>query len=132
MNIVETANNNGSFTLLVSALKATGLDSVLSGEGPFTVFAPNDEAFTKLPDGTVENLLATPEKLKEILTYHVVTGKVMSNSLPASSSAVTVNGKEISITVSDRVRVNESVVLTPDVECSNGVIHIIDSVLIPQ
>lgn len=132
MNIVDTAQNNGNFSLLVASLKVTGLASVLSGEGPFTVFAPNDEAFAKLPDGTIDNLLSSPERLKEILTYHVVTGKVMSSSLPASSSAVTVNGQEVSITVSDKVRVNDSVVITPDIECSNGVIHVIDSVLMPQ
>ena len=132
MNIVETAINAGNFTKLVSAVQAAGLVDTLSGEGPFTVFAPSDEAFSKLPEGTLDSLLQDVEKLKGILTYHVLTGKVMSSNLSGVSTAATVNGQEVTIDATNGVRVNNSNVVTADIDCSNGVIHVIDTVLRPQ
>lgn len=130
--IVETAINAGNFKTLVAAVQATGLVDTLNGEGPFTVFAPSDEAFAKLPAGTVEELLANPEELKKILTYHVVAGKVMSGDVVTMTSATTVQGGTVAIDASNGVKINESMVVTPDIECSNGVIHVIDSVLMPH
>jgi len=130
--IVETAVNAGNFKTLVAAVQAAGLVDTLNGEGPFTVFAPSDDAFAKLPEGTVENLLANPEELKKVLTYHVVAGKVMASDVAGMTSATTVQGGTVAIDASNGVKINESMVVTPDVECSNGVIHIIDSVLLPQ
>lgn len=132
MNIVETAINAGNFTKLVAAVQAAGLVDTLSGEGPFTVFAPSDDAFAKLPEGTLDSLLQDVEKLKGILTYHVLTGKVMSANLSGVSTAATVNGQEITIDATNGVRVNNSNVVTADIDCSNGVIHVIDTVLLPQ
>lgn len=132
MNIVETAINAGNFTKLVSAVQAASLVDTLSGEGPFTVFAPSDEAFSKLPEGTLDSLLQDVEKLKGILTYHVLTGKVMSSNLSGVSTATTVNGQEVTIDATNGVRVNNSNVVTADIDCSNGVIHVIDTVLLPQ
>lgn len=130
--IVETAVNAGNFKTLVAAVQAAGLVDTLNGEGPFTVFAPSDEAFAKLPAGTVEELLANPEELKKILTYHVVAGKVMSGDVVTMTSATTVQGGTVAIDASNGVKINESMVVTPDIECSNGVIHVIDSVLMPH
>lgn len=132
MNIVETAINAGNFTKLVSAVQAASLVDTLSGEGPFTVFAPSDEAFSKLPEGTLDSLLQDVEKLKGVLTYHVLTGKVMSSNLSGVSTAATVNGQEVTIDATNGVRVNNSNVVTADIDCSNGVIHVIDTVLLPQ
>ncbi len=134
MNIVETAVNNGSFKTLVAAVTAADLVSTLSGPGPFTVFAPVDAAFAALPAGTVESLVK-PEnkgKLTSILTYHVVAGKVMSTDLSNGMKAKTVNGGEITITIADgKVKINGAHVVIADVATSNGVIHVIDSVLLP-
>lgn len=131
-NIVETAINAGNFKTLVAAVQAAGLVDTLNGEGPFTVFAPTDEAFAKLPEGTVDSLLANPEELKKVLTYHVVSGKVMASDVMGMTSASTVQGGDLAIDTSNGVKVNESMVVTPDIECSNGVIHVIDSVLLPH
>ena len=130
--IVETAVNAGNFKTLVAAVQAAGLVDTLNGEGPFTVFAPTDEAFAKLPAGTVEGLLGNPEELKKILTYHVVAGKVMAADVMGLHSATTVEGGNLSIDTSNGVKINDSMVVTPDIECSNGVIHVIDSVLMPH
>jgi uncharacterized surface protein with fasciclin (FAS1) repeats len=130
--IVETAVNAGNFKTLVAAVQAAGLVDTLNGEGPFTVFAPSDEAFAKLPAGTVEGLLANPEELKKVLTYHVVAGKVMSSEVVNMESATTVQGGALTIDASNGVKINDSMVVTPDLECSNGVIHVIDSVLLPH
>ncbi len=130
--IVDIAVENGSFTTLVAAVKAAGLVETLSGEGPFTVFAPTDEAFAKLPEGTVEGLLEDTEKLTKILTYHVVEGKVMAKDVVNLDSAKTVEGSDVTITVqNDTVMVGDAKVVTTDIEASNGVIHVIDTVLIP-
>ncbi len=130
-DIVDTAVNAGSFTTLVAAVKAAGLVETLKGAGPFTVFAPTDEAFAKLPAGTVEGLLKDLPKLKKILTYHVVSGKVMAADVVKLKSAKTVEGSEVKIDASNGVKVNDAKVITPDVAADNGVIHIIDTVLIP-
>jgi uncharacterized surface protein with fasciclin (FAS1) repeats len=130
--IVETAINAGNFKTLVAGVQAAGLVDTLNGEGPFTVFAPTDEAFAKLPEGTVENLLANPEELKKVLTYHVVSGKVMASDVMGLSSATSIQGGTLAIDTSNGVKINSSTVVTPDIDCSNGVIHVIDSVLLPQ
>ncbi|UBF29330.1 fasciclin domain-containing protein [Kovacikia minuta CCNUW1] len=130
-DIVDTAVNAGSFSTLVAAVKAANLVNTLKGEGPFTVFAPTDEAFAKLPAGTVDGLLKDLPKLKQILTYHVVSGKVMAADVIKLKSATTVEGSDVKIDASNGVKVNDSTVTTPDVAADNGVIHIIDTVLIP-
>ena len=136
-NIVETAIDAGSFNTLVAAVKAADLVKTLSSPGPFTVFAPTDEAFAKLPAGTIDALLKDKAKLTSILTYHVVSGKVMSNDVKTLSSAVTVQGQELSIDAKRwhlhrNVKVNGANVTKTDIECSNGVIHVIDKVLMPK
>jgi uncharacterized surface protein with fasciclin (FAS1) repeats len=133
-NIVEVATAAGSFNTLVAAVAAAGLVDTLSGEGPFTVFAPTDEAFAKLPEGTVDNLLKPENKdqLVAILTYHVVPAKVKAADVETGEAA-TVNGAKLQLTKSpDGVKVNDANVTAADVRASNGVIHVIDTVLIPQ
>ena len=132
-NIVDTAVGAGSFTTLVAAVQAAGLDETLASGGPFTVFAPTDEAFAKLPAGTVEGLLADKDKLTAVLTYHVVSGKVMAADVVSLTEATTVQGQKISIDASNGgVRINDASVVQADIECDNGVIHVIDSVILPQ
>lgn len=134
-DIVDTAIAAGSFKTLAAALKASNLLDTLKGQGPFTVFAPTDEAFAKLPPGTLDTLLK-PEnksKLQGILTYHVVSGRLGSDQVAALSAAKTVQGSELKISQnSGIVMVNGAKVVTIDIACSNGVIHVIDSVLLPQ
>lgn len=130
-DIVDTAVSAGSFTTLVAAVQAAGLVDTLKGPGPFTVFAPTDEAFAKLPEGTVEALLNDIPKLTKILTYHVVSGKVLAADVVKLTSAKTVEGSEVTIDASNGVKINDSTVTTADVAADNGVIHIIDSVLLP-
>jgi len=130
-NIVDTAVNAGSFNTLVAAVKAAGLADTLKGAGPYTVFAPTDAAFAKLPAGTVDALLKDIPKLKKILTYHVVSGKVMAADVIKLKSATTVEGSDVKIDASHGVKVNNSTVTTPDVAADNGVIHVIDTVLMP-
>ncbi|MEG3897076.1 MULTISPECIES: fasciclin domain-containing protein [unclassified Microcoleus] len=130
-DIVDTAVSAGSFTTLVAAVQAAGLVDTLKGPGPFTVFAPTDEAFAKLPAGTVEALLKDIPKLTKILTYHVVSGKVLAADVVKLKSAKTVEGSEVKIDASNGVKINDSTVTTADVAADNGVIHIIDSVLLP-
>jgi uncharacterized surface protein with fasciclin (FAS1) repeats len=132
-DIVDTAVGAGSFNTLVTAVKAAGLVDTLKGEGPFTVFAPTDEAFAKLPEGTVEALLKDKEKLTAILTYHVVPGKVMGKDVAGLSSAKTANGQVLSIkSENGEVMVDNAKVVKVDIPCSNGVIHVIDTVVIPK
>ena len=133
--IVETAVAAEDFSTLVAAVKAAGLVETLSGKGPFTVFAPTNEAFAKLPKGTVESLLKpeNKEKLIAVLTYHVVPGTVMAKDVVKVDSAKTVQGSKISITVKGKtVKVDNAEVVKTDIKCSNGVIHVIDSVILPQ
>ena len=130
-DIIDTAVNAGSFSTLVTAIKAANLVDTLKGAGPFTVFAPTDEAFAKLPEGTVEGLLKDITKLKQILTYHVVSGKVMAADVVKLKSATTVQGSDVKIDASKGVKINDATVATPDIAADNGVIHIIDTVLMP-
>jgi len=142
MNIVETAVAAGSFNTLVAAVKAAGLVETLSGEGPFTVFAPTDEAFAQIPEAQLNALLADKEALTAVLTYHVVAGKVMAEDVAELSSAtdggglihvVTVNGQDVTIKVWDgKVMINDAQVTTADIDTTNGVIHVIDKVILPK
>ena len=130
--IVDIAAEDGRFTTLVTALQAAGLDSVLAGEGPFTVFAPTDDAFGKLPEGTIASLLETIPALKNILLYHVVSGNVLAADVVTLESAVTLQGQTVSISVmGDVVKINDSQVIITDIQGSNGIIHVIDTVLLP-
>ena len=134
-DIVDTAVTAGDFKTLATALQAAGLVETLKGAGPFTVFAPTDAAFAKLPAGTVEDLLKpeNKEKLVAILTYHVVAGDVRAKDLVKLSEAKTVNGKEVKIiAMGGKVMVDGANVTKTDIQCSNGVIHVIDSVLLPK
>jgi uncharacterized surface protein with fasciclin (FAS1) repeats len=132
-DIVDTAVEAGSFNTLVAAVGAAGLVETLKGDGPFTVFAPTDEAFAALPEGTVDTLLKPENKdqLVAILTYHVVPGKVMSGDLADGMTAATVQGGDVTIATEGGVMVNDANVVTADVEASNGVIHVIDKVIMP-
>ena len=132
-DIVDTAVNAGTFETLVAAVTAADLAETLKGDGPFTVFAPTDEAFAALPEGTVETLLKPENKdqLVAVLTYHVVPGKVMSTDLSDDMTATTVQGSDITIDLDNGVEVNEAKVVTADIETSNGVIHVIDAVILP-
>lgn len=131
--IVDVAAGNPDFSTLVTAVKAAGLVETLSGDGPFTVFAPTNEAFAKLPAGTVEDLLKpeNKEKLVAVLTYHVVPGKVMAADVVKLDSAKTVNGKAVDIDTASGVKVDNATVTATDVAASNGVIHVIDTVILP-
>jgi len=134
-DIVAIAADNESFSTLVAALKAGGLVETLQGDGPFTVFAPTDEAFAKLPAGTLDMLLKpeNKDKLVSILTYHVVPGKVDSSQVVGLESAKTVEGSEIAIeTKEGKVRVDNAMVVTVDINASNGIIHVIDTVIMPE
>jgi len=135
MDIVDTAVSAGSFNTLVAAVQAAGLVHTLKGHGPFTVFAPNDEAFAALPAGTVENLLKPENKdqLIAVLTYHVVPAKVMAADIAGKTAAVlTVQGQRLSVDARKGVRVDKAKVVAADVEASNGVIHVINKVLLPS
>ena len=134
-DIVDTAVSNDQFSTLVAAVKAAGLVDTLKGDGPFTVFAPTNEAFAKLPAGTVENLLKpeNKEQLVAVLTYHVVPGKVMSSDLAGKElSAATVQGSTVDIDATDGVKVDNANVIAADIEADNGVIHVIDTVILPN
>lgn len=132
-DIIETAIAAGSFTILAKAIEAAGLVETLKGEGPFTVFAPTDEAFEMLPEGALDSLLQDQEKLAAILTYHVVPGKVSSEDVAQLPRATTVNGQDLKITAADgKVMVGSSTVTQADIPASNGVIHVIDTVLLPE
>lgn len=131
-DIVDIAAGNEAFSTLVAAVTAAGLVDTLKGEGPFTVFAPTNDAFAALPEGTVEALLEDIPALTAILTYHVVPGKVMAGDLSDGMTATTVNGADITINVSGgTVTVNGATVTTADIEGTNGVIHVIDAVILP-
>jgi uncharacterized surface protein with fasciclin (FAS1) repeats len=132
-DIVDTAVSAGSFNTLVAAIKAAGLVDTLKGPGPFTVFAPTDEAFAKLPPGTVDGLLKDPAKLKKILTYHVVAGKVMAADVVKLTTANTVEGAPVKIMAKGgKVMINNANVTKTDIACDNGVIHVIDTVIMPK
>ena len=136
-DIVDTAVAAGSFKTLVTAVKAAGLVDTLKGKGPFTVFAPTDDAFAKLPKGTVEGLLKDTPKLTAVLTYHVVSGKVMAADVVKLKTAKTVQGQEVKIDASKwhmhkNVKINDAEVVKADIVTDNGVIHVIDKVLLPK
>lgn len=133
MDIVDTAVGAGSFTTLVAAVTAAGLVDTLKGPGPFTVFAPTDAAFAALPAGTVENLLKPENKdqLVAVLTYHVIPGKVMSTDLSEGLKAATVQGGEVTVTLDGGPKVNGANITTADIAATNGVIHVIDAVILP-
>ncbi|MDH5910886.1 fasciclin domain-containing protein [Vibrio splendidus] len=134
-DIVDVAAENGSFNTLVAAVKAADLVDTLKGEGPFTVLAPSDEAFAALPEGTVDMLLKpeNKDKLVAVLTYHVIPGKIMAAEVMKLNSAVTVQGSAVMIAIDDgNVMIDNAKVIMPDVEASNGVIHVIDAVLLPK
>jgi uncharacterized surface protein with fasciclin (FAS1) repeats len=131
-NIIETAVANPDFSTLVTAIKAAELVDTLSGPGPFTVFAPTNEAFAKIPAETLKAVLADKAKLTSILTYHVVSGKVMAADVAKMDDAKTVQGSKVEIDAKDGVMVNNAKVTSADIECSNGVIHVIDTVLMPE
>jgi uncharacterized surface protein with fasciclin (FAS1) repeats len=131
-NLVETAIEAGNFKTLIKAVQEAGLVDTLSTDGPFTIFAPTDEAFAKLPAGTIDTLLKDKEKLTNILTYHVVEDKVMANEVTNLNYAKTVNGKDVQIDTSKGVKIDKANVIKTDIECTNGVIHIIDEVLLPD
>ncbi len=133
-DIVDTAVGAGTFNTLVAAVGAADLVDVLKGDGPFTVFAPTDEAFAALPEGTVENLLKPENKdqLIAVLTYHVISGKVMSTDLEDDMMAATVQGSSVTIDLDNGVMVDGANVVAADIEATNGVIHVIDAVILPQ
>ncbi len=131
-NIVQTADKAGTFKTLLAAVNAADLATTLEGKGPFTVFAPNDEAFAKLPAGTVDALLADLPKLTKILTYHVVSGDVRAADVAKLHNVKTVEGGDLHIHANGGVKINESNVIGADVVADNGVIHIIDAVLLPS
>lgn len=133
-DIVDTAVGAGSFTTLVAAVQAAGLVDTLKGTGPFTVFAPTDDAFAALPAGTVEELLKpeNKDKLVAVLTYHVVPGKVLAADVVTLTEAATVQGQKVQIGTEGGVTVDSAKVVQTDIECSNGVIHVIDAVILPK
>ena len=133
-NIVDTAKSAGSFETLLSAATAAGLVDTLKGDGPFTVFAPTDEAFAALPEGKVEDLLKpeNKEQLASILKYHVVPGKILSTDLKDDMKAKTVNGQKVTIDLDNGPMVNEAKIVTADITAENGVIHVIDKVILPN
>jgi uncharacterized surface protein with fasciclin (FAS1) repeats len=134
-DILDTAVSAGDFTTLVTAVKAAGLVEILKGDGPFTVFAPNDEAFTKLPAGTVEELLKpeNKEQLVAILTYHIVPGKIMSGDIYGKMVEIeTIYASPLSVDATDGVKVVYATVVSADIEASNGVIHVINRVVLPE
>lgn len=130
-DLVDVAASNGSFETLVEALQVAGLVETLRGEGPFTVFAPTDEAFARVPEAELQALLADREKLRDVLTYHVVPGRVTAADVAGIEAAQTVQGGSLPIDTSEGVRVGGARVVTADVQASNGVIHVIDRVILP-
>jgi len=131
-DIVETAIEAGSFTTLVTALEAADLVDTLKGEGPFTVFAPTDDAFAALPEGVLDSLLANKTALIEVLTYHVVLGKFMAADVVTLGSLTTMQGGILTVDTTDGVEIDGANIVQTDIECTNGVIHVIDSVMMPK
>lgn len=131
-NIIDTASSDNTFSTLVMAIKAAGLVETLQGDGPFTVFAPTNEAFAKIPDSTLQDLLKDKPKLTSILTSHIITGKVMAKDIASQDGKKSIAGGTLKIDATSGVMVNDATVTTPDIECTNGVIHAIDTVLMPS
>ena len=130
-NLVDTAIIAGNFKTLIKAIQEAGLTDILRTEGPYTFFAPNDEAFLKLPSGTMEKILQDKEKLTNILTYHVVPNKVMAKDVTILRKVETINGKKIKIETANGVKIDNARIIKTDIVCTNGVIHVIDHVLLP-
>ena len=131
-NLVDTAMEEGIFKILIQVVQEAGLVDTLRNDGPFTIFAPTDEAFSKLPSGTIENIFKDKEKLTDVLTCHVVQDKVMEDDVAKIKYAKTVNGKEISINTTKGMKIDNAQIIKSNIECSNGVIHVIDEVLLPN
>ena len=131
VNIVQTARAAGSLDTLLTAIDRAGLSDVLQHEGPYTVFAPSDEAFAKLPDGVVQSLLATPDTLVDVVNYHLVPGRITAASIAGRISAVTVQGEDLAISNNGAIRIDGAHLISGDIQASNGVIHVIDRVLLP-
>jgi len=131
-NLVETAISEGTFKTLIIALREAGLYDILCSEGPYTIFAPTDEAFSKLPNGTIEKIMKDKEKLTDILTYHVIANRVYSREVSALQKADTINGKQVKIKSGNNVKIDNARIIKSDIKCTNGVIHIIDEVLLPK
>jgi uncharacterized surface protein with fasciclin (FAS1) repeats len=131
-NIIDTAISAGSFGILIDALNAAGLSETLQGAGPFTVFAPSDEAFAKIPESIRAALVADKEALTDLLTYHVISGEVTAADVASLTSAESIQGSAISIDTSNGVKVDGASVVTADIRATNGIIHVIDTVLIPN
>jgi uncharacterized surface protein with fasciclin (FAS1) repeats len=131
-NLVETAINAGTFKTLIIALREAGLYDILSSEGPFTIFAPTDEAFSKLPNGTIEKIMKDKEKLTDILTYHIIPNRVFSKDVNSLQKADTINGKQVKIKTGNNVKIDNAKIIKSDIKCTNGVMHIIDEVLLPK
>ena len=131
-DIIETAASAGNFNTLLDAIRTAGLEDTLKGDGPFTVFAPSDEAFARVPEKILAAVVADPEALKELLTYHVVVGRVDSSDVAGLSSATSVQGSELSIDTSNGVKVGGANVVSADIVASNGIIHVVDSVMMPN
>jgi uncharacterized surface protein with fasciclin (FAS1) repeats len=132
MNIVEVAKDAGSFSTLLKAAEVAGLVDTLSTGGPFTIFAPTDDAFSKIPSETLNSLLADPEKLKGILLYHGIEGKVKSTDLSGKMNVKTLQGQEITVDATSGVKVNDATVIKADIMTDNGIIHVIDKVILPS
>ncbi len=130
-NIVELTADAGSFTILIAAIDSAGLGETLAGEGPFTVFAPSDDAFARLPEGSVEALHAEPDKLIEVVTYHVVLGRLAAADVVERKTVPTMHGEQLLVSVDGSIRVDTARVVDADAEASNGIIHVIDRVLLP-
>jgi len=131
-NLVETTIDAGNFKTLIQFILEADLIDIIRSDGPFTIFAPTDEAFSKLPDGVLLKILEDKERLTEILTYHVVPNKIMSEDVLKIKKTKTFNGKEVSFYTSNGVKIDQATITKSDIECSNGVIHVIDEVLIPH
>jgi uncharacterized surface protein with fasciclin (FAS1) repeats len=131
-NLVETAINAGTFKTLIIALREAGLYDILCSEGPYTIFAPTDEAFSKLPNGTMEKIMKDKEKLTDILTYHVIANRIFSREVTSLQKADTINGKQVKIRSGNNVKIDNARIIKSDIKCTNGVIHIIDEVLLPK
>ncbi len=132
-DILDVAASSGYFKTLTKAISTAGMSETLKGKGPFTVFAPSDEAFAKLPSSTVESLLKDPSRLKSVLNYHIAQGRFMANDLKKITSVKTLEGQNLKLeTANGRITVNGARVTQPNIEASNGVIHTIDSVIMPR
>lgn len=131
-NIFDTAKQNGNFTVLVKAIQSTGMEDTLRTGGPFTCLAPTDDAFSLLPQGTIDALMQDTNKLATVLKFHTISGKLMSSDLKNKDRVKTVSGEALTVDTSEGLKVGDALIVQPDIEASNGAIHVIDRVLIPQ